>query len=446
MKVLLIQPPPNSKTIGIESIFLNEPLALETIAAGIPHHEVSLLDMRLNRDLEHQLDTFQPDIVATTAYTVEVYTVNSILQKVKEYNRNILTVVGGHHATMVPEDFNKKFIDAIVIGEGEITFQELVNTYEKGESFRKIDGLALPQEGTLLFNRARKAIADLDKSPFPNRDLTKEYRNHYARGKWRPLASMMTSRGCPFKCDFCAMWKINRGKYRLRSPESVVEELITIEEKYIDFADDNTLHDLKRAERIYHLIKEKDIKKIYKLYARSDAVVRRPDIIEKWKEIGMDLILIGFESFRDKELQARNKRNTIRNNEEAIHILQENGVEIAAYFLIDPNYTKGDFDALGDYVVKMNLIHPVFTVLTPFPGTDLFEKRYDDLVTHNYEKFDFFHSLFPTKLPLKEFYHYFINLYRRVYTFCDNGKEKNSLLSEEMLDQFYSRLITTHNL
>jgi len=444
MKVLLIQPPPNPTTIGVESIFLNEPLALEIIAAGIPHHEVRLLDMRLNYDLEHQLDTFQPDIVATTAYTVEVYTVNSILQKVKEYNRNILTVIGGHHATMIPEDFNKEFIDVIVIGEGEITFQELVDTYEKEGNLRKINGLALPQEGTLLFNRARKAIADLDKSPFPNRDLTKEYRNHYARGKWRPLASMMTSRGCPFRCDFCAMWKINEGKYRLRSPESVVKELTIIEEKYIDFADDNTLHDLKRAEKIYNLIKEKGIKKTYKLYARSDAVVRQPDIIEKWKEIGMELILIGFESFRDKELQARNKRNTIRNNEEAIHILQENGVEIAAYFLIDPNYTKEDFDALGDYVEKMNLTHPAFTILTPFPGTDLFEKRYNDLVTHNYEKFDFFHSLFPTKLPEEEFYKHLGNLYRRCYSLNKN-KEEN-ILSKEMFQKFYSRLVSVkHN-
>ncbi|NOX97727.1 MAG: B12-binding domain-containing radical SAM protein, partial [Nitrospirae bacterium] len=107
MKVLLIQPPPNLNTIGVESIFLNEPLALETVAAGIPHHEVRLLDMRLDSNLQYQLDTFRPDIIATTAYTVEVYTVNKILQKIKRYNQNILTVIGGHHATMIPEDFNK---------------------------------------------------------------------------------------------------------------------------------------------------------------------------------------------------------------------------------------------------------------------------------------------------------------------------------------------------
>jgi radical SAM superfamily enzyme YgiQ (UPF0313 family) len=433
MKVLLVQPPLNPNIIGAGITYLTEPLALETVAAAIPHHEVRILDMRLDPNLEQELSTFQPDIVGVTAYTPDVYTAAKLLKKVKDYNPDIFTVIGGHHATMVPQDFHKEFIDVIVIGNGEFTFRELVSMYEKGGNFNKIKGLAFREDGKLTFTQEREWMSNLDEIPFPARNLTEKHRDRYFRASWRPIASMMTSQGCPFRCNFCALWKITKGKYKTRSPESVVNELINIKEGYIDFADDNTLHDVKRAERIYEFIKEQKIQKKYKTYARSDTIVKHPEIIEKWKEIGMDLIFIGLESFRDSELEALNKHNTVRNNEEAIHILQENEVEIVASFIVNPNYTKEDFEALADYVEKMNLRQPVFTVLTPLPGTDLFEQRRNELITDNYELFDFVHSVLPTKLPLKEFYRYFAELYRK----CYSSEGKSSPIPEKIMQQLY---------
>ena len=440
MKILLIQPPINPNIIGVGTAYLTEPLALEIIAASIPEHDVKILDMRIEESVfEKELADFKPDIVGITGYTTDVYKIIDISKKVKSYDKKILTVVGGHHATMLPNDFNKESIDIIVIGEGEITFRELVNAYAKKQGFSYISGLAIRNNGNPVFTKPRDINIDLDKMPYPNRGLTKKYRDKYFRGAWRPVASMMTSKGCPFRCNFCALWKVMKGKYLSRSPESVVEELSKIEEKYIDLAEDNFLHDIKRVEKIYELIKKQNINKIYKLYARSDTIVKHPDIIKKWKEIGTELILIGLESFRDKELKELNKSNTVKNNESAIRILQKNNVEIAGYFIVNPNYTEEDFNALAEYVLTMNLTQPVFTVLTPLPGTDLYREKFNELTTNNYELFDFVHSVLPTKLPKEKFYQCFLELYRKCYT--DN--QVTFLMPQKVMNQFISALSNT---
>ncbi len=255
MKILLVQPPLSANIIGAGIFYLSEPLALEVVAASIPHHDVKILDMRVEPNLKQYLNSFQPDIVGTTAYTTDVYTANRILREVKEYDKNILTVIGGHHATLLPNDFNKESIDVIVVGEGEHSFQELVDAYKYKNDIRKVNGLILYNNGELFSTPSRPAITNLDNTPLPARHLTKRYRDKYFRGSWRPAASMMTSRGCPYRCNFCSVWKREKGRYRTRSPERVVREIESIEENYINISDDNFLQDPKRAERIYELIK-----------------------------------------------------------------------------------------------------------------------------------------------------------------------------------------------
>lgn len=414
MKVLLVEPPINSSDIATGLIGLAEPLALEIVAASIPQHEVKILDMRLERNLDRALRTFKPHIVGTTCYTIGVRMAKNILKEVKKFDPKIMTVIGGHHVTVKPEDFNDDFTDIVVIGEGEVTFKELVEKFEKGKEIYDIEGIGFSRNGKFIRTPSRPLI-NLEDMPFPARHLVEKYRRHYFRASWRPIASVVTSRGCPFRCSFCAMWKVNRGRYRTRSAESVVEEIANIREKYIDFCDDNTLGDVSRAEKMYELIKKRGINKIYKIYARADTVADHPELIKKWKEIGMRLILIGFEAFRDKELKNWNKRSTLKKNEEAIRVLKENGVEAAAYFMVDPQYDSRDFKSLSDYVLKKELTQPVFTILTPFPGTDLFEEKKND-INMNYDFLDFYHTLLPTKLPKKEFYQQFAKLYRRSYS------------------------------
>jgi radical SAM superfamily enzyme YgiQ (UPF0313 family) len=415
LKILLIEPPPNSHDIVTGIAGLAEPLALECVASGVPEHEVKILDMRIDRNLQKKLERFKPDIVGATCNVVGVYVAKELLREVKKFDSNIFTVLGGHHATLKPEDFFEDFVDTVVIGEGEETFKELIDILEDSKDISNLRGIAYQKDGKFLITDERPLL-ELDNLPFPKRELVEKYRNRYFRASWRPITSLYTSRGCPFRCSFCTMWKVNRGKYRTRSAESVVKELETIPEKYIDFVDDNTLADVEKAYRICELIKEKGIKKIYKIYARSDTVAQNPDLIKKWKEIGLELILIGFESFRNEELKKWNKKTNIGQNEEALRILEENNVESAAYFVVDPDFDKEDFEELSRYIEKKGLTHPVFTIFTPFPGTDIYEEKKEEL-SNNYELFDFYHVVQPTKLSKKEFYKCFVGLYKKAYSF-----------------------------
>ena len=114
LRVLLIQPD-LPQAVGFRTVALPEPLHLEMVAATVPEHDVCILDMRLDGNLEGALKRFWPEMVAVTALTPEVYAAQSILQRVKSFSAEIFTVVGGHHATLLPQDFFVPQVDAIAL-------------------------------------------------------------------------------------------------------------------------------------------------------------------------------------------------------------------------------------------------------------------------------------------------------------------------------------------
>src|SRR4030066_366154 len=169
MKILLIEPAKAPLTLGGEDVFIYEPLALEYLAAGVAtDHDVRILDLRLEKDLQGVLRDFSPDIVGITSYTVHVNTVKSLFEGIKRWNPEVLTVVGGHHATMVPEDFLSPFIDLIVVGEGVFVFKEIITRFERREGFHEIPRIVF-KEGNNLIRTDFPPRVDLDAFPFPNR-------------------------------------------------------------------------------------------------------------------------------------------------------------------------------------------------------------------------------------------------------------------------------------
>ena len=119
MKILLIQPRKPEKAVGGEDFHVFEPLALEYIASGVrDHHDVRILDMRLEKDMDEVIHSFKPNVVGITAYTVHVNVVKQLFEKIKKANPEIFTLVGGHHATVRPEDFIIPSIDLVAVGEG----------------------------------------------------------------------------------------------------------------------------------------------------------------------------------------------------------------------------------------------------------------------------------------------------------------------------------------
>ncbi len=411
MRILLVQPKKPAKAVGGEDFTIFEPLALEYLAAGVvSDHDVRIIDMRLGHDLQSHLRDFEPDLVSITAYTVHVNTVKALCRQVKSFHPGIWTAVGGHHATVRPQDFDTPHIDAIFVGEGVFAFRDLVRGLERKRDLT-LPGAVRAEKGALVI-RSGEAASDLDALPTPRRDLTAAYRGAYFSEWMRPLASLRTSKGCRFRCSFCALWKLTGGRYLTRTPERIVEELGGIGEPYVFFADDESLLDPDRMAALAGLIKRAGLRKRFFLYGRSDTIARHPDLVETWKAIGLERVFVGLEFFRDAELRRIRKGSTAKENAAAIQILKALDIEIWPMLMVRPDFTRTDFRDVRDYCRAMAFDFVGFPVLTPLPGTALAEAVRDALVTADYDFYDFFHALLPTRLERKEFYRELVGLYR----------------------------------
>ena len=411
MKILLVQPAKPEKALGGEDFAIYEPLALEYLAAGVAgDHDVCIFDMRLDHDLDSLLREYRPDIVGITSYTVHVNTVKMLFRQIKAFNPDIVTIVGGHHATIMPADFYTPFIDVIITGEGVFPFKEVIVRLEKKLDLSEIPGAVRMESGAIVICQKGQDI-DLDALPFPRRDLTANYRKSYFSEWMRPLASIRTSKGCHFRCRFCALWKLTGGRYFTRKPECIVKELGTIEEKYVFFADDESLLDTKRMEVLADLIGQAGIRKRFFLYGRSDTIAKNPELVEKWKKIGLERVFVGLEFIRDADLNLIRKGSTVENNVRAVQVLKDLDIDIFPMFIVKPEFERKDFADLRKYCLDLELDFIGFSVLTPLPGTDLYDDVKDKLINFNYDYFDFFHTLLPTTLPVKDFYNELIALY-----------------------------------
>lgn len=384
------------------------------VAATVPEHDVRILDMRLDDSLDTVLREFGPEMVAVTALTPEVYAARNILRQVKSFSSEIFTVVGGHHATLLPQDFFVPQVDAVAIGDAELMFRALVQAVADRRGLDAVpDVVWRDRDGGFVRNARSEARVDLDHLPLPRRDLTENYRSEYFFLFDKPDTSVATSRGCPFRCKFCSVHEFHRGTVNQMPPARVLAELATIQTEHITFVDDNFLVNCKRENAIADLIRSEGIHRRYSMECRTDSIVRHPELVEKWVDVGLYAVLLGLEGGSDKMLQNVNKSCSIDTNNEAIRILQDHGVIIWGAFLVDPDWTEDDFKRLGDYVREKKITHTQFTILTPLPGTELYRQRRDALLTSDYSCFDTLHSVLPTRLPRETFYRHFASLYRQ---------------------------------
>lgn len=194
MKILLIQPA--SCDPLMDQIYLFEPLALEYLAAGLleDHHEVRIVDGRIDRDIITEVDQWTPDIVGITAFTSQINLSKQLANQAHAQWQDCFVVIGGHHATVQPQDLNDRCFDAVVIGEGVFTLRQIVTAIEQGLPLLDIAGLALPSAEGMIYSPIRP-YTDLNELPFPARELTRKYRKHYFSEWFKPLASVRTSLG-----------------------------------------------------------------------------------------------------------------------------------------------------------------------------------------------------------------------------------------------------------
>jgi len=421
MKVLLVQPRQRSRAgfrAGFRTMAVVEPLGLEMVAGALEgEHQVRIIDLLPGADLEQTVRRFRPDVCGVScSFTVDVPETLRVAQAIKTLLPTAFVFVGGHHASLTPADFAVPWVDAIVVGEGESSAPELVRALADGDHPLSVGGLVVNTRHGQTGTCDRRLISDLDGLPLPNRSLTHAWRRSYHLGVRGPLASLETSRGCPYRCTFCSVWRFHHGKVRFKSPARVVEEIEAVEGRNIFITDDNFLASIPRAEAIADLLLQSRLDKRFIIQARTDSIARHPETIAKLREAGFATVFLGLEKIDAKGMASVQKANTVESNETALSVLKKAGVNAFGTLIVDPDYDEGDFRRLRDYVRRHAIPNAWFTVLTPLPGTALFEQVQEALTTRNWEMFDLVHAVLPTRLGLERFYREYARLYTAAYS------------------------------
>jgi len=277
MKVTFINPPQTNskyKFIGVVA----PPLGISYMAAVLEEngHDVSIIDASALEmtweDLEKAVEEASPQVVAITALTPTVKQAEKSAQIVKKVFPETTVVMGGYHPTFnYQEILEKDYVDVVVMGEGEYTMLELVQTLESGGDLSPVRGLALKGQ----VNPPRPLITDMDALPFPARHLLPM--DHYKMLNMKTgMATMITSRGCPMQCSFCASAALHGPKLRRRSPENVVDEMEHLVRDHqvgtIAFMDDTFTLDHRMVEAICDQIQERELDVFWGCTARVDTL------------------------------------------------------------------------------------------------------------------------------------------------------------------------------
>ena len=420
MKMLLVQPPAPEDGLAGNDTFLLEPLALEYISASVRDLcTTRLCDLRIEDDLDATLREMQPDFVGLTGYTVDVTSICRLVPRIRAVLPGAKIIIGGHHATVQPEDFLGCRPDFLVRGEGIRAIREIVKAGPAASGAPLAHPqLTVEQRGDTL-QVTQEGVVPLSEFPLPDRSLVERYRKGYFLYWWKPVASIRASAGCRYRCNFCTLWESYQGRYFTRDPREVAEEIRGLDAEYILFSDDESFLDREYMSEIADQLEAQGVKKKYRMLARTDTIVRSKDVIKRWRSIGLEQMFVGVEAMNNARLKAMNKGTTTEVNEEAIRFLQSIGVHVITDFIIHQDFTREDFRALRKYVRQLKLSSAVYTIMTPLPGTRYYKENEHRLIDKNPEHFDVMHTLLPTALPLKEFYREFHALYLKSGSLCE---------------------------
>lgn len=411
MKTLLLYPNPSNQVLGWGDLgAIAEPLALEYLAAAGRQdgHEVLILDLRLHPDaLDTTLHEYKPDVVGVTGYSMHVLSGLALCRRVKALRPACWTVAGGHHATLLPEDYFASEVDFVVSGEGVRPFRQLLRALECGSPPGPIPGVWMRAGDSFGFGGEQGPFS-LDDLPLPDRSLNLDDRETYFIDWMKPIALLRTTVGCPYRCSFCSLWKVMEGRYYKRDVERVVAELATIQEENVFLVDDEPFINGPRMLELANAISRAGIKKRYFAYCRVDSFLRQPELMQAWRRIGLERLFFGIDGITGAELSDYNKRIKVAQIEEGLRVARAQGFDVFAQFIVNPSYTRREFKQLIRFIEHNKIAYPSFTVLTPLPGTEdlatfnsIVEKQANG--RPNWDLFDLQNPVTRTALPLEEF-------------------------------------------
>ena len=418
LRIFLLRPRPPRETIGLQHVMICEPLELEYLVGNIGKAKASvkIIDMILEKKpIEFFINKYKPHIVGMTAYITHVGAVKEMARKIKCLSNQTITVVGGVHAEVVPEDFISKYIDCIICSNPVETFNKIIDRVRAGVDTKEI-------EGTYVKGKKHIRTSSYNILP-PDRSSVKKYRKKYYYMFHNPCALIKTSLGCPYTCSFCFCKEITGGKYFARKIDEVMEELESIKEREIYIVDDDFLFNENRLNLFCDELERRNIHKRFLVYGRADFIASHEKVIGRLSRHGLSAVIVGVESVREKDLKDFNKRSSLENNEKAIRILQKYGIELYATMILQPDFTKKDFKQIEDYIIGLNVSFVNLQPLTPLPGTEIYDDYKDKILVSrkDYAMWDLAHIVLePKYMSIRQYYYQIIKTYARIVLRPDN--------------------------
>jgi len=395
-------------------LFINSPIRLNAPPNCIPYglgtiasllrernHEVGIYDVNAlrpePRETEAFLRTKKWDIIGLSGLITTYGYQKWIAGVIKEAQPDAFLVSGGGLATSIPDlVMDRMPVDALVIGEGEITMDELASALRSQEGLAGVKGLVWRDGNNVVSNKPRPNIADLDSIPFPAWDLLPM--DVYLKNPvWAPSAenssgfpedvrvtrsmNIISSRGCPHNCNFC-YHLFGRGKYRFRSAANIIEEVRILARDYgvdfVGFVDDNFMASAKRAVEFCRMLEDEPYEITWGCHGRVDSA--RPELLRTMRKAGCVWIGYGIESGSQKILDAMGKKTTVKQAEQAVTATREAGVFANTTFIY--GYPGEDEDTIREtmeFKAKLGIDVTSFYAI-PYPRTPLFEKHVRHLI------------------------------------------------------------------
>lgn len=386
-KILLVNPPMKLEQVyGSFSDFgsISPPTGLCYIAAMLRHHghDVSILDAEaLHLDIRgaaRRILDHSPAVVGIACKTLWFENARRLASAIKAARPDITVVAGGNHVTALPEQTLRQtpVLDVVVVGEGEITFLELIEALRDGADLRAIPGLCLRHGSSIQLTAQRPRIRDLDSLPRPAFDLLPELATHYRPPlnavKCLPAFSIVASRGCPAQCTFC-----DRGVFgnltRMHSPEytaAIIEDLHRHHGiRYLLFDDDNLLLDRRRLASIMDLLRQKKIRMPFSCQGRVDTVDAKT--LALLKRGGCRQIMYGIESGSPAMLAAMRKGTSLDQIRAAVRLTREHGIEAQGFFILGhPGETEDSLKETVALIRGLSLNDVGVFFFAPLPGSE----------------------------------------------------------------------------
>ena len=387
----------------------NPPIGLGYLAAVLEQSgfKVYIIDCSLlripYRKVIDYLTKIKPMFIGITAYSSHYDQMKKLSNLIKKSNKlkHIPLVLGGVHVTFLPEESMKECnADFVVMGEGEITIVELANAIKNGTSRHEIDGISFWENDEIIINRPRKLIEDIDEIPFPAWNLIPPnsypqdpHGHEYLR---TPFAPVFTTRGCPYKCKYCASTNFWENKFRRRSPKNVVDEIELLIKEYgvreIHIWDDN-----------FTLIKEHVIGICDEIIQRGlDLKLKCPngiridsldaEILGKMKKAGFYYLVLAVESGSQRVLDSVNKKLDLSKVPQTVKLVKRFGFVTRGFFILGlPSETFNSLHDTVNYAKNLGLDFAAFFVATPLPGSEIYYdwKKTIEVNNFHWEGMDF---------------------------------------------------------